>query len=76
MTDTPTTIHGGEASIEDRADAARQAGFYEASQRKQDWERIAFADEIFWWEDLGLWRLVQIAGAVALLGGLAAAWVL
>ena len=36
-----TPIYGGKATMEDRADAARQAGFYEGSQRQSDWERIA-----------------------------------
>ena len=36
-----TPIHGGKASMEDRAEAARQAGFYEVSQRKSDLEHMA-----------------------------------
>ena len=50
-----TPIYGGKATMEDRADAARQAGFYEGSQRQSDWERIAQAEGkpggygFIWW---------------------------
>ena len=54
MIDT-TTIYRGKATMEDRADAARQAGFYEGSQRQSDWERIARSEGkpggygFLWW---------------------------
>lgn len=38
------TIYGGQTTLDNRADAARQAGFYNNSQRKQDWEQIAQAE--------------------------------
>lgn len=75
-TETVIPIYGGKASVDYRADGQRQADDYRASLRKHDWDRIAQATEIRWWQGRALWRTVSTVSGIGIFVGLVVVWLL